>query len=70
MKKGRPRRAREPTPADAMDDTDVGVLSRQLADKISCPIRRVIVYKDGLPPDAIKGGFETREQRPNVFPSH
>jgi hypothetical protein len=53
-----------------MDDTYVGVLSRQLADKISCPIRRVIVYKDGLPPDAIKGGFETREQRPNVFPSH
>ena len=30
--------------------------------------QEVIVYKDGLPPDAIEGGFETREQRPNVIP--
>jgi hypothetical protein len=51
-----------------MDDTYVGVLSRQLADKVSCPIRRVIVYKNSLPPDAIKGDFETREQRANVIP--
>ena len=51
-----------------MDDTYPGALSCQLADKISCPVRRVIVYKNGLPPDAIKGGFETREQWPNVLP--
>ena len=51
-----------------MDDTYAGISLCQLTNEIRCPIRRVVVHKNCLPPRLVKSDLKALEQWPNVIP--